>query len=89
LQVKNSKFSTSFFSIKNSKLYFRDLEKVIKEADDILGDAFSLTKDNIEDLIDELLKGDYSKEELEEELVTAYDAALKLINNMKDTKVNK
>ena len=56
-----------------------------------MANSFELTKDNIEELIDDLVDGSYTEKEFEEDLGIAANAASRLYQNLLDgdvTKVN-
>ena len=65
-----------------NSLYNRDLERLIGQADQFLANSFSLTKENIEELINDLVDGSYSEKEFEQDLQVAQNAASTLYKNI-------
>ena len=63
-------------------LFNRDLEQLIGQADQFLANSFSLTKENIEELINDLVDGSYSEKEFEQDLEVAQNAASTLYKNI-------
>jgi len=57
---------------------------LINQADQYLANSFSLTKENIEELIDDLVDGSYTEQDFEEDLDIAASAASKLYENIRE-----
>lgn len=57
---------------------------MINQADQYLANSFSLTKENIEELIDDLVDGSYTEQDFEEDLDIAASAASKLYENIRE-----
>ena len=67
-------------------VYFRDLEKLLGEADQFVDTMdIGLNREDIEDVVNDLASGGYSDEEFQEDLKIAAGAATKLYENIATT----